>query len=226
MSFDAQPKRPGFRSAVSFSLTTLTVSLLLAAGLAPTATGQGTFGTPVVLDTRSGEAFLSAERELFVPAGFVNPALRMKVGFGTDEVFGPGGFLDSFTLTLQTADRLETWILATFDAGGPVWAPPTPGTTPLTEADVHRSAIDYPSLTPVLAQRWAYDLEVALPPSMVTGSSGFEYLVYFNLFSNTDGIHSEGWFADLTLVPEPGSTALGLTGALLLGAMGLQRRRR
>jgi hypothetical protein len=69
----------------------------------------------VTLNTVPEEVLTSEERAVAFGAEVLEPALWMKLGFGTDEVFGPGEFFDSFTVTLQSNDQLATWVLVTFD---------------------------------------------------------------------------------------------------------------
>jgi RHS repeat-associated protein len=175
---------------------------------------QGVFD-PIVLNTGGGQTLITEERRFGFGAGVMGPALQMKVGFGTDEMFGPGQFFDSFTITLQPEDFAWTLLLATFDASGVVWAPATPGTEPLGAENLVRRAIEYPSLSPVLMLRQAYEVEVQLPEHVV----GQPLALYFDLFDNGNALASQGWFFDLVVVPEPGVAALALMGALLLGSM-------
>jgi hypothetical protein len=172
--------------------------------------GQGRFD-PVVVNPVAGEALVGVTERLSFWSGLVNPGLRIKIGFGTDESGGPGVFSDSFSVTLETDDRSVTLLLMTFDPRGVVWAPPTPGTTPLSEEAIQRSAIEYPSLTPVLGNLQAYQVEVALPREVL----GQGFTMYFDLFSNDNGIASQGWYADLQLIPEPGVMWLGMVGLAL-----------
>ncbi|HSH17469.1 MAG TPA: PEP-CTERM sorting domain-containing protein, partial [Verrucomicrobiae bacterium] len=178
----------------------------------PILRAQGEIGGVRVLRPEVGAGLVTEAVEFSFGAAVVDPGLRLRFGFGTDEGLGPGGFGDSFTLTLQDDGGTLTLVLVTMDAGGPVWAPPTPGTTPVAPESLAWSAIAYPSLTPVLAHRWAYELAVALPQSAV----GRPLTLYFDLFNNQDGLASQGWFGEVVLVPEPGVWALALLGALML----------
>jgi hypothetical protein len=182
--------------------------------------GQGELGGVRVVRPVVGQALVTEAVGISFGATVVEPGLRLRFGFGTDEVFGPGGLGDSFTLTVQEDGGALTLVLVTVDAGGPVWAPPTPGTTPVDPGSLAWAPVAYPSLTPVPAHQWAYELAVALPQSAV----GRPLTLYFDLFNNQDGVGSLGWFGDVTVVPEPGVWGLVGLGALLL--WGRSRRSR
>ena len=175
----------------------------------------------VTLNTVPEEVLTSEERAVSFGAEVLEPAIWMKLGFGTDEVFGPGEFFDSFTVTLQSNDQLATWVLATFDASGAVWSPSTPGTNPLDESAMVRAPIGYPSLQPVLTFQQAYEVRAELPREVV----GRPLTLYFDLFNNQNAFASQGWFSEVVLVPEPGvGMLLALAGSLLL--LGGRRARR
>lgn len=172
--------------------------------------GQGVVD-PVVVNTVAGQELTGATTRFAFGSGIFNPGIRMKVGFASNETDGPGIFSDAFTVTLQTDDRSVTLVLVTLDPRGAVWAPSTPSTTPISEESIGRAMIAYPDLTPVLVNRQAYQMEVALPESVL----GQSLTMYFDLFSNDNGIPSQGWYGELTLIPEPSVTwlvAVGLAG--------------
>lgn len=171
--------------------------------------GQGTF-SPVVYNTTAGQSLISGQSAFSVANDVSNPLLELKFGFATDEVLQPGAFGDSFTLTIQDDLAFLTMVLVTVDPSGVVWAPPTPGATLLAESSILRMPIDYPSLTPSLNYQWAYDIKVALPQEAV----GQPLTLYFDLFNNDNGIASQGWFADLNVVPEPATWGLLLAGGI------------
>jgi len=99
--------------------------------------------TPVVLNTLAGQPLLTESVSFFAADTLINPALRLDFGFATDEVFQPGGFHDSFSLTVQGNGL--TLALATLDASGVVWAPLTPGTTPIDEESMLIRLLPKPS---------------------------------------------------------------------------------
>lgn len=171
--------------------------------------GQGTF-SPVVYNTTAGQSLISGQSAFSFDGSVSNPLLELKFGFATDEVLRPGIFGDSFTLTIQDDLAFLTMVLVTADPSGVVWAPPTPGATLLAESSIQRMPIDYPSLTPSLNYQWAYDIKVALPQEAV----GQPLTLYFDLFNNDNGIASQGWFADLNVVPEPATWGLLLAGGI------------
>lgn len=177
---------------------------------------QGNSGQINTLDTVAGQSLVSDVR--LVEGG---PFLNLTLGFGTDEVFGPGTIFDAFSITLQTVDLAHTWVLATFDASGVVWAPITPGTETLSESSIARTAISYPSLLPDFAFRNAYLVEMAVPE----GAQGQQLNLYFDLVNNENQIASQGWFADVVVVPEPGVMALGVIAMLMLWLLVRRRRR-
>ena len=134
--------------------------------------------------------------------------LQLKFGFGTDEVFGPGTIFDAFSVTVQSADLTKTWVLATFDASGVVWAPVTPGTETIDQSSISRTTINAPSLLPDFRFAQAYNVEWMLP----TDAAGQPLNIYYDLYNNQDPIASQGWFTDIIVVPEPGVISLGVLG--------------
>lgn len=182
-----------WRSRAAVCLITAAVAVSPLAGLS-----QGSFDSLKVL-TADGSAPLHTHSvSLSLPEGVAAP-LEFKFGFETDEVFGPGQFFDSFTLTLRTIDDLFSLILVTADASGVLFAPPTPGSLTLADTAVVRSAIPSPSLTPHLAQQYAFSVTTVLPDSLI----GRDATLFLDLFDNNNGVISHGWLADITLVPEP-----------------------
>jgi len=181
--------------------------------------GQGREEALVTLNPIPGEGVISEVRPVMFDSVGGSFVFQLKLGFGTDEVFGPGTIFDSFSITLQTEDLSRTWVLATFDASGVVWAPATPGTETLSDSSIARTSINYPSLLPDFSFRHAYALEVALPEN----ATGQPLNLYFDLFNNQNSVASQGWFTDVVVVPEPSVVALSVTGILMLWL--LKRRR-
>jgi hypothetical protein len=177
---------------------------------AQTGAAQGTFE---VLNTGSGTPLVSVSRPLFVAANLVEPRLQFDFGFATDEIFIPSTFLDSFTVTIQNPDQSLTAVYLTADASGTVLAPVTPGTLPIDAATINTSAINYPSLQPVLAHQRAFLVSAAIPSQFVGGSIN----VFFDLFDNQDLKASQGWFSNLQIVsvPEPQTWTLVLLAGVL-----------
>lgn len=175
-----------------------------------------------VLNTVPGSGLFSRSAEVTFGASIPSPALRFSFGFATDEVVRPGEIPDSFTITLQDSSQNQTLVLVTLDAGGTVWAPTTPGTTPVSQESLVRTPIPYSSLTPVLAHKTAFELEVTLPQSFVGQSA----TVYFDLFSNDNGVPSQAWFSELVVVPEPSTATLLALGGWLVWWIGRRSPRR
>ncbi len=169
-------------------------------------------GVLTVLNTGGGQPLVSEVRPLFVDAALVQPRLQFNFGFATDESFVPNTFLDSFTVTIQSANQLFTAVYLTTDAGGTMLAPPTPGTLVIDPATINTDALAYPSLQPVLVLQRAFQVS-ALIPSQFLGTS---INVYFDLFDNLNANASQGWFSDLrvTAVPEPHAWVLLLLAGL------------
>jgi hypothetical protein len=160
------------------------------------------------LRTGGGSPLVTFTELVSVPSNALPSALSFEFGFGTDEVPSPGVFLDSFSVTVQDAARLNTLVLLTADGSGMVWAPPTPGGVGISPDAILRSSIPFPSLTPVTAQQTAFLVTVPLP-TVFSGAVN----VHFDLFDNLDSVASLGWY-NRVRVPEPGSWVL-LGGGLL-----------
>jgi hypothetical protein len=198
-------------------LLLMAAALLIGVG-AGDARGQSNEEVINTLETTAGEALVSQERTVSLEPNGGSFLLQLKFGFGTDEVFGPGTIFDAFSVTVQTADLTKTWVLATFDASGVVWAPVTPGTETLDQSSISRTAINAPSLLPDFRFAQAYTVEWMLP----TDAAGQPLNVYYDLFNNQNQIGSQGWFTDIIVVPEPGVISLGVLG---LGLVWLIQRR-
>lgn len=197
----------------------LWVVVALFFGLSAGATrGQGNEEVLNTLDTTPGGSLISQVRSVTVESTEGSFLLQLKFGFGTDEVFGPGTIFDAFSITVQTADRTKTWVLATFDASGVVWAPITPGTEALEGSTIGRTTVNAPNLIPDFRFAQAYAVEWTLPGAAV----GQPLNIYYDLYNNQDPIASQGWFTDVIVVPEPGVVSLGVLG---LGLVWLIQRR-
>ena len=177
-------------------------------------------GTVTVLQTGGGQPLLSYQQVLQVGASG-DPEILFDFGFATGETPAPGGFLDSFTVTIQDASS-NTAVVATIDASGVVWAPPTPGNVFLVDNQIQRQAITPPSLSPILGQGVAFSVQLPLPTTF-TGSS---VTVYFDLFDNLNQTMSLGWFNNLQLVsvPEPPVGLMAGLGVVMIAIARLVRR--
>ena len=170
-----------------------------------------------VLNTAPGVTLAGATRSVVFEGGLPGPLLKLSFGFSTDEIPRPGVIPDSFTITIQDTVANQSLVLVNMDAAGTVWAPMTPGTVPLPPESIDHAPIPYSSLTPVLASRTAYEIELTLP----AGFQGRPLTLFYDLFSNDNGEASQAWFSDAVVVPEPGVGAL-----LVLGGLGIWWRNR
>lgn len=173
----------------------------------------------MVQNTGSGHTPLSEVQTINVAAGLFEPRLAFNVGFGTAETVLPGTLLDSYTVTLQTPDRLATAVYLTVDAGGLSLAPGTPGGTSVDPSEVSLLAVPYPDLQPALPALQAYLVSLAIPSQF----RGTPVHVHFDLFDNQDAQPSQGWFSQVRVESVAEPRPLGL---LLLGGAfwGLARR--
>ncbi|MFO1460688.1 MAG: Ig-like domain-containing protein [Verrucomicrobiota bacterium] len=179
-----------------------------------------------VLNTSPGVPLVGAERSVVFDGGVPGPLLKLSFGFSTDEIPRPGVIPDSFTITLQDTVANQFLVLVNMDAAGTVWAPVTPGTVLLPPESIDHAPIPYSSLTPLLANRAAYEIEMTLPSKF----QGRPLTIFYDLYSNDNGEASQAWFSDAVIVPEPGMGALLVLAGLGLwwstGWTGLTRLRR
>jgi hypothetical protein len=170
-------------------------------------------GTVVFHNTGGGEPLVSEVRSIFLDAALQQPRLIFNFGFATDETPSPGGFLDSFTVTIQSTNLSFSAVYLTADATGIAWGPPTPGSLFIDPASINASALSYPSLQPVLATQTAFAVSAPLPAQFLGGSVN----VFFDLFDNLDNKASQGWFSGVGVatVPEPRAWTLWLLGGAL-----------
>lgn len=174
----------------------------------------------MVLQTGGGVS-LQTKPEMFSLSGLTAPVVLFDFGFATDEVPGPGSFLDSFTVSFQGGSTSQTAVLLTADASGVLWAPPSPGAISLTEGQIQRQAITPPSLQPIAGRGLGFSVRFPLPQELL----GPTLLVNFDLFDNLNATASLGWYNDVRVesVPEPQSGLLAALGAM---ALAWKRRRR
>jgi hypothetical protein len=202
------------RGVPTIFLSGLVPALLLGISAFTPLFAQGIQGVPVLLNTSSSEPLSTESRLIRFSSEVLNPVLQMKAGFATEEAFGPGMIFDSFTISLKS-DETVARVIATFDASGVVFAPPSSGSQASTDADsIAREPIPYPLLSPILNHQSAFSLEIALDPSL----AGKSLELYFDLFSNQEGGRSQGWFADVVLVPEPHLVCIGVMAGMMLVA--------
>jgi hypothetical protein len=178
--------------------------LLVAAALTQaSALAQGTFE---VITTGGGP--LTILRSGII-ANSQSPFLQFQFGFATDEVIAPGVFLDSVTASLQPLnDVAQTVILFTVDRSGANWAPPSPGSLSIDPGSIQRQSIVFPSLTPQLTNRVAYEVTVAIPVTLRNRPLN----LYFDLFDNQNSLRSLAWLGPFAPVPEPGWVGFAACG--------------
>lgn len=183
----------------------LIASLLL--GWSQKAAAQGTIQ---FLRTGSGQVLVTFRETVTIPLTGA-PPFFLEFGFATEEVLSPGTIFDAFTVSLENVAGPEIAILATADASGVVWAPPTPGTLEMDPADIQRTPAVFPSLQPVFPHSMAFQVTLPVPAPFL----GKSVNVVFDLFDNQDSRSSIGYFIGLP-IPESSPWALLTGGALLL----------
>ena len=124
--------------------------------------------------------------------------LTLDFGFGSNEAIDSQGFLDSFSMTLQKRDGSATALFFTMDRTGLQLAPANAGGVRLQPSSWRLNAIPAPSLLGGFDFRISYELTLAVPAALGTGDT-----LFFDLFSNQDGVASAGYFQNLTISPPP-----------------------
>lgn len=200
--------KPNPVNSLPSAVATVLLGLLLLAANALNARAQGVVDPLVVLRTGTGGPLITASQSFFVPASANPQTLQIAVGFSTDEIVAPDTFFDSVTLTLEDELASLAAIFFTIDISGTYWAP-TPGGVFIDPDAIVRSAIPFPTLTPVHASQVAYSLTLPVPASM----TGKQLNLFLDLFNNQDAAGSLAWMSPVTIVPEPASFAMALLGA-------------
>lgn len=168
---------------------------------------------PVFIQTDATHPFLTATSPVPVFSASEPRILEFEFGFATDEVSGPGVFFDSATITLQDLALNYTLVIATADAVGFVWAPVTPGTLVFNPNLITNTAVEFPSVLPILNSRIAYRVIVPIPSQF----AGQQANVYVDLANNLNAINSIAYFKIAGVaVPEPTTTGMFALGAFLL----------
>jgi len=179
--------------------------------------GQGSLN---FVQTGGGKPVVSLEQTLTV-AGLASPEILFNFGFVTQETVVPNTLLDSFTVTVENPANSASAVLLTIDAGGPVWAPASPGNLTISDSQILRQGIPPPGVQPVLGRGVAFSVVFPLPPLL----SGPTLNVTFDLFDNQNNLMSLGWYDGLqTSIPEPQVWELVALGVAMLATM--QRRGR
>lgn len=173
-------------------------------------TGTFTPAQDFSLQTGNGSPLQTLGAPLIVPAG--NPILQCHFGFSTSETNLAGGFLDSFSFTLQSNDGLATALLLTADAHGVSWSPPNPGGVILNPNDLLRTPVSIPGFAQGYHTLLAYEVSFLVPSEF----SGKPATLYLDLFDNLELPNSLGWADNIAIVPEPSVIVLGLFGLAII----------
>lgn len=182
---------------------------------------QGTIEPLYVLNASGATTFQSTNAMLDL-RGVPQPGgLSFAFGFTTAEQAGPGGFLDSFTISV--ADVNQPGVVSYFvviDAQGAVVAPVTPGTVFVDPTSVSLTPIAFPASLPAFARSWAYRASLVMPAELADKQVN----VFLDLFDNGDALPSLGWASDVVVIPEPSVALIGLVGLLVWVWRGKTRR--
>lgn len=151
--------------------------------------------SPIGLTTSEAEALTTFEVNLDLSP--TRPQiLTLEFGFGTDEEANLEGFFDSFSMTLQKRDQSQTALFFTVDRTGIQLAPNNPGGLALSSSRWLLAPIPTPSLLGDYDYRVAYQLSFAVPAQLAGANT-----LFFDLFSNQNGVSSAGYFRNVQLYP-------------------------
>lgn len=152
---------------------------------------------PIGLTTSEAEALTTFEVSLDLSP--TKPQfMTLEFGFGTDEAANLEGFFDSFSMTLQKRDQPQTALIFTVDRTGIQLAPNNPGGLALSSSRWALAPIPTASLLADYDYRVAYQLSFAVPAGLGGANS-----LFFDLFSNQNGVSSAGYFRNLQLYEPP-----------------------
>ena len=161
--------------------------------------GIVTDGPLTVFRTGSGAPLLTLELDLGIPDLEREPRLEFTFGFATDEPELSGTFFDSFSVTLERADRQATALLLTSDRTGVLWAPLNPGGLVLPEEDLSVADVQFADLSPAFEFKWAYSVSYTLPPEFTGGSTR----LFLDLFDNHNALASMAYVRDVRVTALP-----------------------
>jgi hypothetical protein len=192
----------GLAAAVSLSLS------LVVSSARGEITNEGPF---TVFRTGGNESLLTLNLPLEIPDLSRAPELELHFGFATEEPDVAGEFFDSFSITLQKPDHSATALLLTADRTGVQWAPPNPGGLTLNSAEILRTEIAFPNLTPTLPFRFSYAIRFVLPPVLTGGP----FTLFFDLFENLNQFASMAYISAVVVEPPvgPGPVFLQSSGS-------------
>lgn len=163
--------------------------------------GTNLLAGAVFLQTGSGSTLVRTNLSWMAPTNLSHPALVFTFGFASDEIFAPGEFFDSFSISLRNADRSFVAPVLTADMLGVALAPSNPDGAQFGENDVEPEALPFPPLGSTFRFQQAFLVLVVLPPALA-GRSG---TLGVSLFDNLDSEHSIGFISHLSVVPGPGT---------------------
>jgi hypothetical protein len=184
---------------------TSTFLLLLSSFSSKQLWAQGTF-----LSTGGGVPLVTRTFPLQT-GGSLSPVIGFEVGFATREVASPGELHDSFSVFVSDNSGQRLSFLLTADTSGFVWAPVSPGTIPVSESSITRTATPFPTTEQTFPSARSYLVSWPVPPQFTAGS----FNLTLDLFDNQNGVGSLAYFTPPTVVPEPSHlTLLGIAGML------------
>lgn len=154
------------------------------------------------LETGQGTALQRVSVPLVIPPDYSAAGLRFDVAFGTDELIVPGEFVDSFTVTLRTTNRLHAVTLLTVDRFGVAWIPGDPGGLLDPVRDLFVTPAEPFSGNDGFAFQTQYNVLVQIPPPFLTQPS----VLVVTLFDNEDAESSRASISNLEI--RPGAMAL------------------
>jgi hypothetical protein len=146
-----------------------------------------------------------------VPGDYV---ISFSFGFATDEVPKEGEILDSVTLLIENTNSGVATVLFTADAGGFTWLPYTPSLLSVLPDALESAPTGFPNIQPLPAQRRAYQVRFAVPPTLQVDWANLKLVLY----DYPNGLNSVGFLGDVTVIPPPG--VLGLNPSNPLQATG------
>ena len=179
----------------------LGLASMVGLGSAPCGAGAGISEEDgyTVFRTGGEDPLLTLELSLAVPAWDRAPRLVFDFGFSTAEPEEPGTFFDSFSVTLQNAQRSATALLLTADRYGVGWAPVTTAGLAVSLEDLVWEEEVFPDLAPAYEFRSAYAVSYTLPEVLAGGVAD----LYFDLFDNLNGFGSLAYVRNVRVESMP-----------------------
>lgn len=194
------------RRATTRRWTAIGVFLAVAALVFPSC-----YAADVALATGSGQSLLTASVLAPTPLSDSLPRLSLDLAFATDETPQGGSFLDSFSVSLRSADGSRTALLLTADAFGLQLAPPNPGGFSIAPGSIRTEVIPYFGSASDPAGRVAIAVSFDVPLEFTAQTN----TVLFDLFDNGNAAGSLGLARNIAVVPEPAIGLLLLAGTVV-----------